>query len=346
MLCFRNRPTPTLVVNFLQIVLLLILIIQIHFVALLIKENASGKPNTKRCSSQSLFKPWTFAAELENIVQEYSIDLVVKSVEYYKKFNSDFGNKNDFLFNSHLTRNLCKNFRSPIFIISGLNEGQSAKNILNSCPRGIIHGFEIQHGAYLTSMKNLKEYQSIYLNEMGLSNRSDYLQVSGSGEGAGIFPAEGRWRDAYQQGYVQVTPAALYVEKHHISQIQYAIIDVEGHEQEVIQGMELEYKANRFPIFQYELGGTWADSRRTGCLTQFTFAVYLQSLGYELFLIGEKNEKPYLLKTPPEFYRYSIENTEGFEQGGQKYFVQGNALAINWQYLEQSTKEYIKSLIE
>jgi len=45
-------------------------------------------------------------------------------------------------------------------------------------------------------------------------------------------------------------------------------------------------KRRRFPIFQYELGGTWADSRRTGPWTQFSLAFYLELLGYDIYIMG------------------------------------------------------------
>lgn len=48
----------------------------------------------------------------------------------------------------------------------------------------------------------------------------------------------------------------------------YTIIDTEGHEPKVVQGMNLDQveSQKQFSLFQYELGGTWAqnDSRHGG----------------------------------------------------------------------------------
>ena len=64
---------------------------------------------------------------------------------------------------------------------------------------------------------------------------------------------------------------------------------VEGHEPKVLRGMHLERGyAKRFPLFQYELGGTWGhhDPRHNNDWTQGRAAGYLQNAGYELYLVA------------------------------------------------------------
>ena len=58
-------------------------------------------------------------------------------------------------------------------------------------------------------------------------------------------------------------------------EVSYALIDVEGHEMGVIAGMNLAQLRDTFPIFQYELGGTWIDDRHEGDMTQADAAGYL-----------------------------------------------------------------------
>ena len=71
------------------------------------------------------------------------------------------------------------------------------------------------------------------------------------------------------------------------SQVSYVLIDVEGQEPNVIRGMRLETNRQIFPLFQYELGGTWADSRHDAKQWgQYGIAMYLKALGYTLYLMG------------------------------------------------------------
>ena len=70
-------------------------------------------------------------------------------------------------------------------------------------------------------------------------------------------------------------------------EVNYVLIDVEGKEPNVIRGMGLETNRQMFPLFQYELGGTWSDSRHdTGQWGQYGIAMYLKALGYALYLMG------------------------------------------------------------
>lgn len=73
-------------------------------------------------------------------------------------------------------------------------------------------------------------------------------------------------------------------------EVTYALVDVEGHEVPAIQGMRLETNAAVFPVFQYELAGTWVDERHATNWTQYDLALYLERLGYKLFLIGMRED--------------------------------------------------------
>ena len=57
--------------------------------------------------------------------------------------------------------------------------------------------------------------------------------------------------------------------------------------------------------------------------------------------MGQRQGRPVLLRTPPEFYRYVMANDEGHSQGGQKYFVQGNALAVSSSYATPELAQFI-----
>jgi hypothetical protein len=97
--------------------------------------------------------------------------------------------------------------------------------------------------------------------------------------------------------------------------------------------MNLDLVANRrrFPIFHYELGGTWAENdprHRPGSssLSQFGIAAYLEACGYKLYLIGCVGFMPVgsMLFHPVAHHGKGQPLDEGYGP-----FVQGNALAIH-----------------
>eukprot|EP00964_Phaeocystis_antarctica_P111437 scaffold75798_cov63-Phaeocystis_antarctica.AAC.3 len=56
--------------------------------------------------------------------------------------------------------------------------------------------------------------------------------------------------------------------------------------------MKLEKHRDTFPVFQYELGGTWKDARSSATnWTQADLAVYLTRLNYRLYLIGHMRRR-------------------------------------------------------
>merc|ERR1719210_1691102 len=100
-----------------------------------------------------------------------------------------------------------------------------------------------------------------------------------------------------------------------VGAVDFVLIDVEGHEPNVIKGMNLDLEENRrtFPVFQFELGGTWADSRRDkDQWDQYATAKHLRSWGYQLFLLGARQEQPVLWQVAPELFRDSRANNEGY----------------------------------
>lgn len=287
--------------------------------------------------------------EMASIVEDilpskHSLDDVMAAVGYYQSHAQHFDNKNDFDFLVELFASSCD--VGPVTMVCGTNEGQSINQILTSCPEARIHGFEIQKETHASASRTFADKANIRIHHKGLSSSYGTLDITGRKGTAGLYKPEGRWSGEAQQGSVSVMTPAGFLKEEGIPGVFYFLIDVEGHEQEVIKGMELETNAKRFPLFQYELGGTWADSRRTGPWTQFTTALYLEMNGYDVYLIGSKDGKAALLHTPSEFYRYSNLNHEGFENGGQKYFVQGNALAVHKRFAPAHVKAFVEAALK
>lgn len=273
---------------------------------------------------------------------KYSLDEVRKTVDIYSQNVHQFGNKEDFTVARRLVQLLPG--PAPTILVCGAHHGESMSNILQVCDRATIHGFEIQQQAFVLASQAFRGRDNVSVHHLGLSDHVGTMPVTGSGETAGVYVPEGRWAHEAQQGTVNVAPVSHFLETQGIDKVDYFVIDVEGHEQEVIKGMRLETNAPKFPVFQYELGGTWADSRRTGPWTQFTMAFYLELLGYDLYLMGTVHGNAVLLRVGPEFFRYSSANYEGYENGGQKYFVQGNALAVHAVHADASIREAVSSI--
>ena len=280
----------------------------------------------------------------EKLPSTWSLDKVIAVTEFYEAHIQDFGNKKDFHVASELLKILCDSPEPPTVLICGVNEGQGTSVLVESCPSGLVHGFEIQKREFDIAAAKFAPNKNVVIHHQGLSETDGVLPIAGDGEIAGLYAPIGRWEGSAQHRAVEVVSPSHVLNRYKIPRVGYCVIDVEGHEQKVIKGMELETNSARFPLFQYELGGTWADSRRAGSWTQFSTSFYLEALGYDIYLMGATGETGMLLRTPPEFYRLSKVNHEGFTNGGQKYFVQGNALAVNFQHVSVAVKELIDRL--
>ncbi len=146
-----------------------------------------------------------------------------------------------------------------------------------------------------------------------------------------------------------------------IKSINYVLIDVEGHEIEVLKGMDLEFLENRkrFPIIQVELGGTWVDERHTAWnWRQGDLARYFVTLGYKIYLIGflpnRKGGKrkgrwleglPVLLPFHPNYFDDPWK-LRGTKQKKWNWFAQGNLLAVNEEFLSKDLKPSLRQAIE
>lgn len=123
-----------------------------------------------------------------------------------------------------------------------------------------------------------------------------------------------------------------------IERVDYVLIDVEGKEPNVIRGIKLDSMRHVFPVFQYELGGTWTDSRHDeNQWSQYGVAMYLKALGYKLFLIGAKNNLPELLEVEPEFFRIFCHRPEAY--------VDGNMLALHRSFAAVGLLSYLEAFV-
>jgi FkbM family methyltransferase len=230
--------------------------------------------------------------------------------------------------------------KNNYIVAGGVNEGQLASHILRICPDVSFVGTEIQLGALVIAKTLLANFTHAYIYHGGWSDHRTTMKIStnaeGRNQGAGLFTTEGRKASyigrlsssAYE---VPVFTLEEFAFQHRIERALVVVIDTEGYEPIVIKGMHLEKDENRrlFSFIHFELGGTWAERdlrHPPGSMTQYETALYLESLGYEILIIGCGG----FLPVEPEFFNHVEDFTTLFERRneGRGYFVQGNALAI------------------
>ena len=260
-----------------------------------------------------------------------------------------YGNKADFnaLERVFLAfKNLGYDTRDTVVLIGGTNKGQSSVNILQRCPNITLYGFEIQPDMAQQAKQALHPYAGATVINMGWSDqKAQGLSIGGRGEAAGLFDPQGQRGWKVQQ---DVTASTVrldeWVQRNNVKRVAYTLIDTEGHEPSVIRGMALEqtYNQQRFPMFQYELGGTWAarDHRHNNdAWDQVITARHLEEAGYRLFLLGTNN----WLAVTADFF-VPDDNNPAINNERFGPFVQGNVLALHSKYAPKDVASTILNL--
>ena len=257
-----------------------------------------------------------------------------------------------------------------VFVV-GVYDGSDIGNLIvqpwyNYTERVKIYGWELSRDNFRAAQQRLKQIESIELIRRAVSNftgtttafvtssRSETHSMVGcstsdlsnttnsmcAGKHAVPMPVQA-WSD--------------FLVERSVPEVLYALIDVEGHEVSVLRGMHLERNTAAFPIFQFELGGTWSDERHNGDWSQYETAQYLEALGYRVYLIGAKHHHGYYVekRATPDRYRplllsfnaSQFRNTHclrhlEFRPGSG---VQGNALAVHSQTLR--LRPWLASLV-
>ena len=286
------------------------------------------------CPAMALFvffsavRPTSFE-EYENRLQYDYDNLAAQKYWLHEMAHGDI-NSADFariikltqLFEHHQLNN-----KDQVILVGGTNAGQLSSAILRNCPQVTFHGFEVQKEFYAQVKNKLKPYPNVNIHNLGWSDKAGTAQISGEGGTAGLYDPRGQRGWKMQHETVTTTTLSDFTSENSIKTVLYLVIDTEGHEPKVIRGMGLEKAHNRerFSLFQFELGGTWAehDARHGGdAWTQYTTALYLHDLGYDLFLIGPST----WLHVHPTFFL--TEHNPSVLDEGFGPFVQGNLLAM------------------
>jgi len=219
--------------------------------------------------------------------------------------------------------------KESVVLLGGTNNGQLSETLLKWCPSITFYGFEIQELHFQTASQVLKPFANAHVLNMGWDESAlENVAIGGAGETGGLFDPKGQRGWGVQEKTVNTIALSDFAMQHNIQRTLYVVIDTEGHEPKVIRGMRLNLVENqqRFPLFQYELGGTWAarDSRHGNDPWSLKEAArVLESFGYLLLMCGAEN----WLAVNPDFFD-ETENP-GMEDEGYGTFIQGNLLAVH-----------------
>jgi len=145
--------------------------------------------------------------------------------------------------------------------------GEWTKFALGVNPNLNIHCFEPSRSSFLELTAALPA--SVICNNVALSSRrgTAKLYVWGKRSGnnslyrrSGLKQSWGIGLAPYRQ-LVKLDTIDHYCAVHHINQVDFIKIDVEGHELEVLKGMRQLIKRGGAMMVQFEYGGTYIDSR-------------------------------------------------------------------------------------
>lgn len=238
-----------------------------------------------------------------------------------------------------------------VYIVGG-NKGQLTKDVLQVCENIEMTVFEPhpELSQDLMDMKLKSDFdQAVTVKRFGISDKNEVLNFYGNKKqrhGLSGFHNKANY-GLELLGKVPVVPLKTLV-KH---KVDYIVVDVEGHEIEVITGMDLAKNAELFPVIQVELGGTWIDPDRSNMkMTQSEFVHYLSDFGYSVFLMGqlEEDKSGVLLPINDVIIRQACTH----KGSNGLCYVQGNLVAVHpefvrkdlWPIIQKNVDASIKKL--
>lgn len=245
----------------------------------------------------------------------------------YCRHYNDFENKVDFDAANQLVQASALAQNQTIVFAAGTNDARNLYAMIGTCKDKLgkryrpdllkIYGWEIGLINFERASRNLPKFPEVRISKHAISNVDGLvLNISGKDETSGIYPAGSRGIKGTTEQVTTRRYDTLALELN-LSEVTFTEIDVEGHEVEAIYSMGLERHADMFPVFQYELGGTWTDARHTGNLNQTGTAEYLTRLGYRLYIMGAGGK---LMPVDVKFFEKA--KCHGHKEVG------GNALAV------------------
>ena len=146
----------------------------------------------------------------------------------------------------------------------GANTGEYSEYILSLNPNVFIHCFEPVSKTFETLEKKIrcKDSQNIYLNNIGLSDKAEQVEMFIYGENAGsnsIYYSDyhANKSNGITKELVQLTTLDEYINEKKITRIDLLKIDVEGHELNVIKGGINAINVGIVKCLQFEYNYFW-----------------------------------------------------------------------------------------
>lgn len=196
----------------------------------------------------------------------------------------------------------------------GANVGNWTTSVLERIPHAQVHCFEIVPETFLTLRERFDDRCNITLHQLGLSDRSGFIEVTVDRTNSTVSSINPRFNGSFFNEHDSKRVKCRIIRgdelraNEKIGRIDYLKIDVEGHELSVLRGFETTLKIPEYRprIIQFEYGNTYIPSGAT----LFQVASILEPNGYRIGRIFSK----YV-----DFKKYDL---------GDEHFRMGNYLAI------------------
>ena len=236
------------------------------------------------------------------------------------------------------------NNKDSVILIGGVNNGQSTLNVIKENPSITIHGFEIQPEQFKTAVHNVRNYDSVHIHNLGWDEKPrKNVHIGGKDGKAGLYDPNGQRGWKLSENTVSTVRMDEWADTQNIMETTYILIDAEGFEPKIVRGMGIEQIQNRrrFPLIQYELGGTWAaKDKRHGNdkWNQCDIARWFIKNGYQLFYVG----KTHWLPITDTFF--NVPNNPLINDEGYGPYVQGNILAMHLSFTPANIQSFIRNV--
>lgn len=147
----------------------------------------------------------------------------------------------------------------------GANIGNYTKELISNFPDGYIHSFEPSKETFKILSQNVSG-KNVTLNNVGFSDEIGKGVLYSDKENSGLASLYDRKLDYLgiefnRTEYIELSTLDYYCEIHHIDEIDFLKIDIEGNEYKALRGGMKLLTEKRIKAIQIETGGSNIDSR-------------------------------------------------------------------------------------
>lgn len=182
-----------------------------------------------------------------------------------------------------------------------------------------IHSFEIISNTFDKLKENTKEYKNIHINDFGLSDKSEKIEVF-------YYPDADTLSTIYEYPHGlnklktigKTIKGDEYIEQNSINNVNFLKIDVEGAENLVLNGFINSFQQRKIDVVQFEYG-------KINILTHYLLLDFYKFFSEKDYLVGK------IYPNYVDFRDYSLDDEN---------FIDPNYLAI-----KKEKKDYIEALL-